>query len=201
MYKRIFQKNVKIIILHEFKCFLLDQNLSPLILLASCKSFVMMVTLFAWIAHKFVSSNNDTKYASAAYCKANTAWLWNLTYCLYYIAISRTKRWKGNFLINKSVWIIKKNYALLVLSDFSQGNSSWFETMWLFHTSSHRGGFSGNFLCNKLFSWYFLCSWLSCSLFCSCHFKKIIINTNKTNQYLYLEQNSFIEIDTQKSVW
>ena len=79
------------------------QNLSPLILRASCKSFVMMVTRLAWMAHKFVSSNNDTKYAYAASCKAKTAWLWNLTSCLNYWAISRTILWKGNFLISKSV--------------------------------------------------------------------------------------------------
>ena len=37
------------------------QNLSPLILFANCKSLDMIVTLFAWIAHRFVSSNSETK--------------------------------------------------------------------------------------------------------------------------------------------
>jgi len=37
------------------------QNLSPLILLASWRSLVMIVTLLAWIAHKLVSSKRDTR--------------------------------------------------------------------------------------------------------------------------------------------
>ena len=36
-----------------------------------------MVTLLAWIAHKLVSSNKPTKYASDASCKAKTAEDWN----------------------------------------------------------------------------------------------------------------------------
>lgn len=42
----------------------------PLIRRASCISFVMIVTLFAWIAHKFASSNKCTKNASVASCNA-----------------------------------------------------------------------------------------------------------------------------------
>ena len=37
------------------------QNLSPRILLASWRSFDMIVTLLAWIAHKLVSSNRETR--------------------------------------------------------------------------------------------------------------------------------------------
>jgi len=39
-------------------------------------SFGKMVTRLAWIAHKFVSSNNDTRYASEASCNANNACDW-----------------------------------------------------------------------------------------------------------------------------
>ena len=39
---------------------------APRIRLANCISFCMMVTLFAWIAHKFVSSNKCTRNASVA---------------------------------------------------------------------------------------------------------------------------------------
>ena len=46
------------------------QARSPLILRASCMSFGIMVTLFAWIAHRLVSSNKLTMYASVASCKA-----------------------------------------------------------------------------------------------------------------------------------
>ena len=42
-------------------------------------------------------------YASAAYCKANIAELWNLKSVLYYCAISLTNLWNGNFLTNNSV--------------------------------------------------------------------------------------------------
>ena len=51
---------------------------SPLILLASCMSLGMMVTRFAWIAHRLVSSNRPTMYASAASYRARTACDWNL---------------------------------------------------------------------------------------------------------------------------
>ena len=52
---------------------IISQNLSPRILFANWRSFDMIVTLFAWIAHKLVSSNRETKYASAAYWRASTA--------------------------------------------------------------------------------------------------------------------------------
>ena len=40
--------------------------LSPRILLANWMSLGIIVTLFAWIAHKLVSSNKPTRYASLA---------------------------------------------------------------------------------------------------------------------------------------
>ena len=79
------------------------QNLSPLILFANWRSLVMIVTLFPWIAQRFVSSNSDTMYASAASWTANSAWLWNRTSYLNPIAISLTNLWKGSFLIRRSV--------------------------------------------------------------------------------------------------
>jgi len=39
-------------------------------------SLGIIVTRLAWIAHKLVSSNRPTRYASAASCNASTAWLW-----------------------------------------------------------------------------------------------------------------------------
>ena len=78
-------------------------SLSPLILLARCRSFVMIVTLLAWIAHRLVSSNKPTRYASAAYWRASTALLWNLTSCLNSVAIYLTSLMKGSFLIRRSV--------------------------------------------------------------------------------------------------
>ena len=63
----------------------------------------MIVTRFAWIAHKFVSSKRPTKYASAASCKAKTAEPWNLKSPLKSCAISLTNLWNGNLRINNSV--------------------------------------------------------------------------------------------------
>ena len=62
-----------------------------------------MVTLFAWIAHKLVSSNKPVKYASDASCNAKTACDWNRKSVLKSWAISLTKRWNGNLRIKSSV--------------------------------------------------------------------------------------------------
>ena len=70
---------------------------------ASWMSFGMIVTRFAWIAHKLVSSNKPTRYASDASCKAAIALDWNLKSDLKSCAISRTRRWKGSFLNSSSV--------------------------------------------------------------------------------------------------
>ena len=45
-------------------------DLSPLIFLANCISSGMVVTLFAWIPHKFVSLNSPTMCTSNAICNA-----------------------------------------------------------------------------------------------------------------------------------
>ena len=69
----------------------------------------MIVTLLAWIAHKLVSSNKPTKYASDASCKAKTAEDWNRKSVLKSWAISLTKRWNGNFRMSNSVdfWYLR----------------------------------------------------------------------------------------------
>jgi len=76
---------------------------SPRIRRASWISFGMIVTLLAWMAHKFVSSNKPTKYASLASWRARTAVDWKRRSVLKSCAISRTRRWNGAFLINRSV--------------------------------------------------------------------------------------------------
>ena len=55
------------------------------------------------MAHKFVSSNSETKYDSAASCSAITALCWNLNYVLNSWAISLTSLWKGSFRMRRSV--------------------------------------------------------------------------------------------------
>ena len=50
---------------------------SPRIRLASRMSFGMMVTRLAWMAHRLASSNNLTRYASAASWRHSIAADWN----------------------------------------------------------------------------------------------------------------------------
>ena len=76
---------------------------SPRMRRASCMSFGMMVTRFACIAQRFVSSKSPTRYASLASCRAITAELWKRRSVLKSCAISRTRRWNGSFLISSSV--------------------------------------------------------------------------------------------------
>ena len=58
------------------------QFLSPLMRRASCISFGIIVTLFAWMAHKLESSRRLTKYASEASCRAIMAPLWKHMFIL-----------------------------------------------------------------------------------------------------------------------
>ena len=50
---------------------------SPQIRLASMMSFGMMVTHLAWMAHRLASSNNLTRYASAASWRHSITADWN----------------------------------------------------------------------------------------------------------------------------
>ena len=60
--------------------------------------------------------------------------------------------------------------GLLVLSDFSEGDGSWSESVWLLDTSSDSwGGFSGS-LGGELLSWGLSSGRLSSGLLSSCHF-------------------------------
>ena len=78
--------------------------IGPLILLASCISFGIIVTLFAWIAHKLQSSNKCTKKSSEDSCNANNASaVHRIGWSVNSLQISRTSLAKGSFRINKSV--------------------------------------------------------------------------------------------------
>jgi hypothetical protein len=72
--------------------------------LASWMSFGMIVTLLAWIAHKFASSNKRTKKASVASWTARIALPCHRNGPFENMSdVSFTKRAKGNFRISKSV--------------------------------------------------------------------------------------------------
>ena len=62
-----------------------------------------MVTRLAWMAHKLVSSNRPTRYASADSWRAKTADPWKRRSDLKSWAISRTNRWNGSLRIRRSV--------------------------------------------------------------------------------------------------
>ena len=72
--------------------------LSPRMRRASWISLGIIVTLFAWMAHRLVSSKRPTRYASAASCSAATADDWNLKSVLKSWAISLTSLWRAAFL-------------------------------------------------------------------------------------------------------
>ena len=55
-----------------------------------------IVTRFAWMAHRFASSNREVRYASAASCSANSAVPWNRKSFLKSWAISLTNRSNGS---------------------------------------------------------------------------------------------------------
>ncbi len=61
------------------------------------------------MAHRLVSSNSPTKYASDASCSAKTAELWNRRSVLKSWAISLTNLWKGSLRIRSSVdfWYLR----------------------------------------------------------------------------------------------
>ncbi|BAS96270.1 Os06g0159700, partial [Oryza sativa Japonica Group] len=87
----------------------INQARSPRIRRASWMSLGMMVTRLAWMAHRLVSSNSPTRYASAASCSAATAELWKRRSVLKSWAISRTRRWKGSLRMSSSVlfWYLR----------------------------------------------------------------------------------------------
>ena len=76
---------------------------SPRIRLASRMSFGMMVTRLAWMAHRLVSSNNLTMYASVASWRHSIAADWNRRSVLKSWTISLTNLWKGNFRMSSAV--------------------------------------------------------------------------------------------------
>jgi len=75
--------------------------------MASLKSLGMMVTLLPWMAHRFASSRSIVRYTSLASCSAIRDEAVNLQSGIdapqILIAISLTRREKGNFGISKLV--------------------------------------------------------------------------------------------------
>ena len=75
---------------------------SPRILWASWMSQCMIVTLFAWIAHKLACSIRPTRKASPASCNARTAKLWSFRFPCFWM-ISFTNLWNGTLQMRRSV--------------------------------------------------------------------------------------------------
>ena len=85
------------------------QRFSSRMRCANCMSFGIIVTRFAWIAHSLVSWKRPTMYASAASWRARRAVLCIHKSNFKLQAILRTTRWKGAFLIKRSVpfWYLR----------------------------------------------------------------------------------------------
>ena len=79
------------------------QNLSPLILLASWKSFSIRVTRLAWMEHYWASSKIPTRQHSTASCRASRAWTETLIWSFLVLIVSRTSLQKGSFGMTSSV--------------------------------------------------------------------------------------------------
>ena len=135
---------------------------------------IIIVHLFACIAHRLLSSNILIKYASLASCRAITAVPWNLIPVINCCPISCTSHMKGSFLISSSVlfW-----YHLISLNASVPGLYLLF-------------GFSLRFLLTEspdiLWRWssgpllLCFCLWPASIYpfghFSSCHYKLIILN-------------------------
>ena len=76
---------------------------SPRMRCASCMSFGMIGTCFAWIAHSLESSKRRIRYSSEASWSARRAVLCICKSNLKIWQILRTRCWKGAFLIKSSV--------------------------------------------------------------------------------------------------
>ena len=107
------------------------QRFSPRMRCASCMSFGIIVTCFAWIAHALVSWKRPTMYASAASWRARRAVLCIRKSDFMPQAILRTRRWKGAFLIKRSVpfWY----------TDLTKGDGPRAPTMGFLHATKGSG--------------------------------------------------------------
>lgn len=92
-------------IAQDFKTDLRFQSAAVAALQEASEAYLvgMMVTRLAWMAHRLVSSNRPTRYASLASCSAITAELWKRRSVLKSWAISRTSRWNGSLRMSSSV--------------------------------------------------------------------------------------------------
>ncbi len=84
---------------------------------ANCISLGIMMTHFACMVHKFVSSNMSTRLASDASCNAKkSAVLWNCRSFLCSSATLQTKCWKGALRMRKSVdfWYHQISWSYVV---------------------------------------------------------------------------------------
>ncbi len=137
--------------------------LSPQMQCANCISLRMMVTCFACMAHKFVSLNTPTRYASEASCNAKTAILWNCRSVLCSCAILWTKHWKAHWSHNMST-----NLYQLFLDSIERCGYFDPPCWWYCCPCS---------LCSQLLYRSFTTSWLPCCLLCSIHNEGTVVLT------------------------
>ena len=96
----------------------------------------MMVTRLAWMAHKFVSSNKPTKYASDASWSAKTAEDWNRKSVLKVLRDFADKALERKL-------ADQKFGGLLVLADLAKRDGTRAVPVRLLDAAGRRGGLAG----------------------------------------------------------
>lgn len=119
----------------------------PRIRLANCISLGMMVTRLPWNAHRFASSNNPTRCASAASCKARMAVPCQRKWIVFLnpIWISRTSRANGSRLSKRSVlcWYLRISFrARSPKSKYSKGTKGSEKTRYVSVSTCERWNIS-----------------------------------------------------------
>ena len=149
------------------------------------RSFGIIVTRFEWVVHRLVASNKSTMKASDASCKAKRAADWNRRSFHIFWAISRAKRWNGNFFINNSVEFWKRQISFKtpvpgwILGNFidpvKKTMIKFFLVMFILLTNFRNSTRSSCSL-NKLLFCCILGARFTIGLFCSSHFTSICFN-------------------------
>ena len=83
---------------------------------ASCIFWGRIITHFAWMVHRLVSSNKPTRYASVASCRVPMVIPWNCMSDLKSWAIFQTSCLKGSLLMRSSVifWYLQISLSAMV---------------------------------------------------------------------------------------
>ena len=130
---------------------------------ASCMAFGIIVTCFAWSVHLLVLLKRPTRYASKASWRARRAVICIHKSDFMSQAISWTRRWKGAFLSQRSVffWYLRISQRATVTVPGHQ--------RWGFFKPPVHLSFRAAFVASWMHGAFPLTSWPACGLLCSGH--------------------------------